>query len=113
MRMAQSYALANGLGIQDGMPASLVSNGGANSTSVEASREAAQNEVNALRQRISAIQSLGERSLYEAPQLKANIELYAQLQKLEARLQQKSALLTPLDQSIQRLQRAKGFNTLY
>ncbi len=103
MRTAQAYALANGLGIQDGMPESLV----ASEESVEASRAAAQNHVNVLRQRIAATQS-GNTTLYKAPQLEANSELYSQLQRLETRLQQQSALLTPKDQSIKRLQRERN-----
>ena len=107
MRAAQSYALANGLGIQDGMPAASGATGGSRSGSVEASREAAQNKVNALRQRISAAQSSGSSTLFKAPLLEANSKVYSQLQQLETRLQQKSALLTQQDQSIQRLQRER------
>ena len=104
MRAAQAYALANGLGIQDGMPAA---SGDTNGGSVEASREAAQNEVNALRQRIDAAQSAGETTLYKAPQFVANSSVYSQLQQLETELQRQLALLTPQDQSIQRLQRER------
>ena len=92
MRAAQAYALANGLGIQDGMPAATSQS---TSGSVEASREAAQNEVNALRQRIDAIQSSGEMTLYKAPQFVANSNVYSQLQALETKLQRQLALLTP------------------
>ena len=53
MRAAQAYALANGLGIQDGMPAASGASGSSSGGSVEASREEAQNQVNALRQRIA------------------------------------------------------------
>ena len=74
---------------------------------MEASREAAQNQVNALRQRIASAQSAGNSTLYKAPQLEANSEVYSQLQQLEKTLQQQSALLTPQDQSIQRLQRER------
>ena len=108
MRAAQTYAMANGLGIQDGMPASSSASGKSTGSSVEANREAAQNEVNALRQRIAAAQASGNTTLYKAPQLEANTDVYSQLQELETRLQQKSALLTPQDQSIQRLQRERG-----
>lgn len=106
MRTAQAYALANGLGIQDGMPTGAT--GSTNGGSVEASREAAQNQVNALRQRIAAAQRSGNTTLYKAPQLAANTEIYSQLQRVETRLQQQSALLTPQDQSIQRLQRERS-----
>ena len=105
MRTAQAYALANGLGIQDGMPTGAT--GSTSGGSVEASREAAQNQVNALRQRIAAAQRSGNTTLYKAPQLEANSEIYSQLQRIETRLQQQSALLTPQDQSIQRLQRER------
>ena len=105
MRTAQAYALANGLGIQDGMPTGAT--GSTSGGSVEASREAAQNKVNALRQRIAAAQRSGNTTLYKAPQLEANTEIYSQLQAIETRLQQQSALLTPQDQSIQRLQRQR------
>lgn len=107
MRAAQAYALANGLGIQDGMSAASGSAAGSSDGSVEASREAAQNQVNALRQQIAAAQSAGNSILYKAPQLEANAEVYNQLQQLETKLQQQSALLTPQDQSIQRLQRER------
>ena len=103
MRAAQAYALTNGLGIQDGIPDASGTGGG----SVEANREATQNEVNALRQRIAAAKSAGNNILYKAPQLEANADVYSQLQRLETLLQQKSALLTPQDQSIQRLQRER------
>ncbi|QNI50214.1 capsular exopolysaccharide family domain protein [Synechococcus sp. RS9915] len=106
MRTAQAYALANGLGIQDGMPTGAT--GSTSGGSVEASREAAQNQVNALRQRIAAAQLSGNTTLYKAPQLEANTEIYSQLQRVETRLKQKSALLTPQDQSIQRLQRERS-----
>ena len=65
MRAAQAYALANGLGIQDGMPAASGTARGSSGGSVEASREAAQNQVNALRQRIAAAQSAGNNTLVD------------------------------------------------
>ena len=107
MRAAQRFALANGLGIQDGMPASAAGAGSSSGESVEASRGAAQNKVNELQQRIAAAKSSGNNTLYKAPQLKANSEIYGQLQQVEKQLQQKSALLTPQDQSIQRLERER------
>ena len=107
MRSAQAYALANGLGIQDGMPRAAGAAGGNGGGSVEASREATQNKVNALRQRITAAQSSGYNTLYKAPQIAANSMMYSQLQQVESRLQQKSALLTRQDQSIQSLQRER------
>lgn len=107
MRAAQTFALTNGLGIQDGMPAAIGASVNTTGGSVEASREEAQNQVNALRQRIASAQLAGNRTLYKAPQLVANAEVFSQLQQLETKLQQKSALLTPQDQSIQRLQRER------
>ena len=107
MRAAQAYALNNGLGIQDGMFGASGGSSNATGGSVEASRESAQNKVNALRQQIYAAQSGGKRTLYKAPQLKANSEVYSQLQQLETRLQRQSALLTPQDRSIKRLQRER------
>ncbi|RNC90837.1 MAG: hypothetical protein ED554_06645 [Synechococcus sp. YX04-3] len=113
MRTAQAYALANGLGIQDGMPTGAGATGSTNGGSVEASREAAQNKVNALRQQIAAAQDVGGARLFQAPQLEANDEIYRQLQEVETRLQGQSALLTAQDQSIQRLQRQRQTLTSY
>ncbi len=102
MRDAQKYALSNGLGIQDGLPTE--STGGVQQQlSVERSREIALNKVNAIRQQIAAARSVGGARLYQAPQLDANAELYSELQKLEALLSERSALLTPEDQSIKAL----------
>ena len=106
MRAAQAFALNNGLGLQDGMPTavSAVSGAGA-SGSVESSREAAQNKVNALQQQLSAARAAGATRVYVAPQLEANADLYAKLQRMEAQLQEKSALLLANDPSIQTLKR--------
>ena len=103
MRKAQAYALTHGLGLQDGMPTTS----GANSagTSVEASREQAQQRVNALQQQLRSAKSVGNRSIFQAPQLAANEELFGQLQTLEAELLQKQTLLKPNDDSIRRLNR--------
>ena len=106
MRAAQAYALNNGLGIQDGLPAQ---EGGLTSvSSVEGNREILQNKVNTLRQQIAAARSIGGASLYQAPQLQANTQLYSQLQDIEADLKYKSALLTQRDQSVQSLQRQRS-----
>ena len=108
MRQAQAYALINGLGLQDGMPAVLgavTQDSGA--TSVEASREAAQKRVNALEQQLASAISAGDRSIFQAPQLAANAELFGQLQMLEAELLQKKTLLKPSDESIRRLNRRR------
>ena len=106
MRAAQTYALNNGLGIQDGLP-THASTGGSPEMSVEGSRETAQNKVNSIRQKIAAAQSVGGARLFKAPQLQANEQLYGKLQDVEARLEEKTALLTPRDQSIQALQRQR------
>ena len=53
MRAAQTYAY-NGLGLQDGMPAAI---GARASESVETSREATQNTVNALQQQLTSARS--------------------------------------------------------
>lgn len=113
MRAAQAYALANGLGLQDGfsMPLASGSNaGGAASLngSVESSREAAQNRVNQLRQQLESARRAGSSAVYQAPELKANAELYLQLQDLEAKLVEKSALLRPNDELIQMLSRQRS-----
>ena len=105
MRQAQAYALSNGLGLQDGMPA--VATASTSGTSVEASREAAQNRVNALEQQLASAKAAGNRSVFQAPQLEANAELFSQLQTLEARLLQKQTLLKPSDDSIRLLNRRR------
>ena len=105
MRKAQAYALTNGLGLQDGMPS--VATGSTPAASVEASREAAQNRVNALEQQLASARSVGNRSVFQAPQLEANAELFGQLQTLEAELLQKQTLLKANDDSIRRLNRRR------
>tara|TARA_B100000674_G_scaffold191840_1_gene156304 strand:+ start:424 stop:2130 length:1707 start_codon:yes stop_codon:yes gene_type:complete len=107
MRKAQAYALTNGLGLQDGMPAVASSSTPTPAASVEASREAAQNRVNALEQQLASARSVGNRSVFQAPQLEANAELFGQLQALEAELLQKRTLLKPNDDSIRRLNRRR------
>ena len=62
MRQAQAYALTNGLGLQDGMP--TVATGSTPAASVEASREAAQNRVNALEQQLASAKSVGNRTVF-------------------------------------------------
>ena len=77
MRQAQAYALTNGLGLQDGMPA--MASGSTPSSSVEASREAAQNRVNALEQQLASARNVGNRSIFKHPQLEANTELFGRI----------------------------------
>ena len=104
MRKAQAYALANGLGLQDGMPGVAT---GSNSTSVEASREAAQNRVNALKQQLESAKNVGNRSVFKAPQLEANAGMFSQLQAVEAELLHKQTLLKSNDDSIRQLNRQR------
>ena len=106
MRSAQAFALSNGLGLQDGMPAVITTGSeSGNSVSVENSREATQNRVNALEQQLASAKTAEATRVYLAPQLAANDELYEQLLGLKAELQEKSALLRANDPSIQALQR--------
>ena len=61
MREAQAYALSNGLGLQDGMPTVMGGTDktiGATSTSIEASREATQKHVNALKKQLETARRL-------------------------------------------------------
>jgi succinoglycan biosynthesis transport protein ExoP len=108
MRAAQAYALAQGLGLQDGFPGAAGTSDAEPVGSVEGSREAAQNRVNQLRQQLAAARNAGSSAVYQAPELKANAELYTQLQDLESRLVEKSALLRPNDELIQQLQRQRA-----
>ena len=106
MRAAQAFALNNGLGLQDGMPAAAsAGSGSGGSGSVGSNRQAAQNKVNALQQQLSSARATGSARVYLAPQLEANSRLYAELQEMETQLQEKSALFLANDPSIQTLQR--------
>ena len=108
MRQAQSFALINGLGLQDGIPAvGAGTTQASQAASVEASREATQNRVNALEQQVASAKSAGNRSVFQAPQLKANEKLFDKLQTLEAELLHKQTLLKPNDDSIRRLNRRR------
>ena len=73
----------------------------------EARRESTQNRVNALKQQLTSAKSVGNRTVFQAPQLKANAELFGQLQILEAELFHKQTLLKPNDDSIRRLNRQR------
>ena len=103
MKTAQSYALDNGLGLQDGMLTSSISS--TRGESVEAKRETAQNEVNALRKKLKSVSMLGYKNIFQAPQLQANTSLYSDLQKIESRLQSKRTILKPNDPLIRKLER--------
>ena len=105
MRKAQAYALTHELGLQDGMPAASTANSAG--TSVEANRGQVQQRVNALEQQLISARRAHNRTVFQAPQLAANAELFSQLQTLEANLQQKQSLLKPNDDSIRRLQRQR------
>ena len=105
MRKAQAYALTHELGLQDGMPAASTANSAG--TSVEANRGQVQQRVNALEQQLISARRARNRTVFQAPQLEANSELFSQLQTLEAKLQQKQSLLKPNDDSIRRLQRQR------
>ena len=104
MRRAQAYALANGLGLQDGIPA-LASKATERASVKLAAKHA--NRVNSLRQRLSSAKNIGARNVFQAPQLPANAKLFDQLQTLEANLLQKQTLLKPNDDSIRRLKRRR------
>jgi len=106
MQRAQDYALSNGLGLQDGLPASGGDAEGAKGGggSVEANRQQAQAQVALLQQQLSAAQAAGSRVLFQAPQLEANTELYGRYQQLEAQLTQKRAVLRDNDDLIRNLE---------
>ena len=110
MQRAQDYALSNGLGLQDGLPASSGgsegSKGGAGG-SVEANRQQAQAQVALLQQQLAGAQAAGNRVLFQAPQLEANAELYGRYQQLEAQLTQKRAVLRDNDDLIRNLERQR------
>lgn len=108
MRAAQNYGLANDLGVKDGLGAgALTASTASAGSSLESSRNAAQNKVNALQQQLNDAKASGGNRVYVAPQLAANAELYAQLQFIEANLQEKSSLLLPTDPSIRALLRQR------
>jgi len=109
MQRAQAYALSNGLGLQDGLPASTGGDkeggkGGGVTGSVEANRQQAQAQVALLQQQLAAAQAAGNRVLFQAPQLEANAELYGRYQELEAQLTQKRAVLRDNDDLIRNLE---------
>jgi succinoglycan biosynthesis transport protein ExoP len=108
MQRAQAYALTNGLGLTDGMPAGgdAASSGGGGG-SVEASRQQAQAKVLLLQQQLARARSNGNRVLFQAPQLEANAELYKQYQDAEARLSDLRSRLRNNDQLVGNLQRQR------
>ena len=109
MRQTQAFALANGLGLQDGLPAasSEMASGGTGG-SVEATRMAAQGQVIALRQQLTNAKAAGSALLFQAPQLEANQELYKRYQDVEAGLAEKRSRLKEGDPIIRALLREKA-----
>jgi uncharacterized protein involved in exopolysaccharide biosynthesis len=111
MQRAQAFALNHGLGLGDGMPAS----GGADQSgggrvaggSVEASRQQAQARVLLLEQQLEQARSSRDTVLFQAPQLKANDDLYAQYQAVEARLSDLRSRLRDNDELVRNLQRER------
>ena len=110
MRQAQAFALANGLGLQEGLPAasSEMAGGGAGGGSVEGARMAAQAQVIALRQQLANARAAGRAVLYQAPQLEANKELYKRYQDVEAGLAEKRSRLREGDPIIRALLREQA-----
>ncbi len=109
MRRAQAFALANGLGLQDGMP--TISTDGPSSGSmggsVEASRMAAQANVIALRQQLANARAAGGAVLFQSAQLEANKDLYSQYQQIESQLAEKHSRLRDNDPIIRNLERQR------
>jgi uncharacterized protein involved in exopolysaccharide biosynthesis len=116
MRLAQSFALANGLGIQDGITmaggdaTTGAGSGGSwgSGGSVEGARQSAQGQVINLRQQLAHARSAGSNVLYQAPQLKANEELFKQYQALEAEIAEKRSRLRDNDEIIRALKRQRA-----
>jgi uncharacterized protein involved in exopolysaccharide biosynthesis len=116
MRRAQSFALAHGLGIQDGISMATADAGasgsgpalGGSGGSVEAARLAAQSQVIDLRQQLANAQAAGGNVLFQAPQLKANEDLYKQYQALEAQIAEKRSRLRDNDEIIRALRRQRA-----
>lgn len=108
MRRAQAFALANGLGIQDGMPQLRSSEAGSGGGgSVESARMAAQAQVITLRQQLANARSAGGAVLFQAPQIAANEDLYKQYQQVESQLAEKRSRLRDNDPIIRNLERQR------
>ena len=108
MRQAQSYGLANGLGLPDGLPGVSKAAGDiSGSTSLESRRDTAQIRVNALEQQLKTARSTINRSVFQAAQLDANTQLFKELQGLETLLLEKQALLKPTDDLIRQITRRR------
>jgi uncharacterized protein involved in exopolysaccharide biosynthesis len=108
MQRAQAYALSNGLGLTDGMPAGgSGDSSGSGGGSVETSRQQAQAKVLLIQQRLAQARSNRNRVLFQAPQLEANAELYGQYQATEARLSDLRSRLRDNDELVRNLQRQR------
>lgn len=108
MQAAQAYALSQGLGITDGMPAfASDKTGGSTLGSVEATRQEAQAKVLLLEQQLSQARAVGNQTIFQAPQLEANAELYKQYQATEARLSDLRSRLRDNDELVRNLVRQR------
>jgi uncharacterized protein involved in exopolysaccharide biosynthesis len=108
MQRAQAFALSNGLGLSDGMPAAGAGQGSEGMTgSVEANRQQAQSKVLLLRQQLSDARAAGNNVLFQAPQLEANADLYKEYQSTEARLSDLRSRLRDNDELVSRMQRQR------
>jgi succinoglycan biosynthesis transport protein ExoP len=108
MQRAQAYALSNGLGLTDGMPAGGAGESpGGGGSSVEASRQQAQAKVLLLQQQLAQARANGNRVLFQAPQLEANDQLYKQYQEAETRLSDLRSRLRDNDELVRNLQRQR------
>jgi hypothetical protein len=110
MKRAQAFALINGLGLTDGMPAGsagqyIINNGG--DSSLEGRRQQAQAKMLVLQQQLAQARTNGNRVLFQAPQLNANEELYKQYQATEARLSDLRSRLRDNDELVGNLQRQR------
>jgi uncharacterized protein involved in exopolysaccharide biosynthesis len=107
MQRAQAYALSHGLGLNDGLPAADKEGAGGGGGSVEANRQQAQSRVLLLEQQLAQARASGGNVLFQAPQLKANDELYKQYQSTEARLSDLRSRLRDNDELVRNLQRQR------
>ena len=107
MQRAQAFALNHGLGLSDDIQASSGSDPSSTAVgagSVEASRQQAQARVLLLEQQLAQARSSRDKVLFQAPQLKANDDLYGQYQAVEARLSDLRSRLRDNDELVRNLQ---------
>ena len=107
MQAAQSYALSQGLGITDGMPAAAATGVTSSAGSVEAARQQAQAKVLLLEQQLAQAKASGGNAVFQAPQLEANAELYSRYQAVEARLSDLRSRLRDNDELVRNLARQR------